>query len=827
MSTPIDRREFLALSSGAALATQFIRSASGQSQVAAATSAANDPSEVRATGAKRWDYVAHPVAVDGDVLAELSLSADFKIAARAFDGYGAQGARPAAVRAWQVDGRPNPAKPASCVIDYRTPVAVSAFVHYCYVPDGRDLRWLSPVPSAFQTVRISARSGEQEQWRVVTTLERLPAVCPQVLAVPATEPAQYWRLEVLELVPGAEMLASYEIETYTGGVPQLRLEPFRTLPLPAAFAERMRTHRPATGTVTATVTQTRLSQETLAVSLAHHGQAGTGDLQVLVDGAALALLPKGPGRWEAALLEGLIAVESQSTAMGLLFDLTYTAHADQPVKYRRATVQLSVPQGRVYYMPAYMWQTSPSDIMVPSVNVQTRLAAIGTRELTVSLIPGTDRGKLGFQKSAIHNELLLGTQPMPVLLTAVAGDWWDTYRMAVQEIYGFHAPAQTVPVSEIQYGISRYMLEGDGIVWEPALGTVRSWPRADPESGKQGNSFCAFSFYGVPYSLPVYWARFVMSGEELARKRCRSIVQWLCHSGIRVKEGPARGAFFSQQTFNGPIDSDTRGNTFLTQGVTQAATSVLTSQATGSALWALMYYRAVSGEQEADIDQAIDEGIAWLLRSQLPDGGWPYGYDLSGRVAGGAASSGSIWNIWALWRLGTATGNQQYLEAAAHGTAWFAREFVTRHHYHGYWEDVGPGSREGYDAALAAVALGEMGQSQLAVEAAKDAAQWIFTRQIECRDDNNSMGLVAEQTGWPPAAYCNPMMALSCWTAWQLTKDPFWESFAMIPKAIGWWYQPDSGAMVWIYDATSPAPMVGHCRGTAIGMTGASRKRER
>ena len=89
--------------------------------------------------------------------------------------------------------------------------------------------------------------------------------------------------------------------------------------------------------------------------------------------------------------------------------------------------------------------------------------------------------------------------------------------------------------------------------------------------------------------------------------------------------------------------------------------------------------------------------------------------------------------------------------------------------------------------------------------------QWVFTRRIEPREATCSAGLVAEQMGWPPAAYCNPMMALAAHSAWQVSGDPSWKPFAMIPKATGWWYQPDSGAMVWIVDAGQMAPLLGPC----------------
>ena len=227
------------------------------------------------------------------------------------------------------------------------------------------------------------------------------------------------------------------------------------------------------------------------------------------------------------------------------------------------------------------------------------------------------------------------------------------------------------------------------------------------------------------------------------------------------------------------------------------------------AIWTLLFYRHVTGENDPEINRVIDEGAQWLLTTQTPEGGWPYGHTVDGKPSPGAPSGGSIWNIRALWRLGKETGNAKYLEAANRGKQWYLKTFVEPHHYHGYWEDVGPGSREGYDAALAALVFAEMGEKQATVDCARDAMQWVFTRQIECREATCSAGLVSEQTGWPPAAYCNPMMALAAYSAWQPSGDDSWRKFAMIPKATGWWYQPDTGAMVWIVDALADGAVGG------------------
>jgi hypothetical protein len=780
-----------------------------------------------AAQAVRWDYVKHPVRVSGnlppvedvDPSDPLLLVVAGRNVGGAFDGYGAQGSNPAAVRGWRNAALPTPQAPLIAEVDYGTPVAVSAFVHYFYVPGSRDLRFLSPAPSAFRQVRILARNDKGSEWRLTTTLKDLPADCPQVLPVGAAEPARYWRLEVLELVPGAEMLMSYEIETYTGGVPKIVPHRWDYPNLPAAFRARLGTHRPSIGPIRGALA-TAGNRPALRLWLEQGGRTAQGDLQLVIDKQAATLVSTGKDIWRADLPTGRIAIQSRLTPMGLLLDLTYVAKPEQPIKYQLATLRMSTPKTELYYIPAYAWSQQPVEVApVNAANVQTRMATLGTGGMMLCLVPGTDRGRLGVAGGAVQNELLLGPEATPVLVTAVAGDWWEAYRFAVREIYDFREQAQTVPVSEIQYGISRYMLSDE--VWEPTLGTVRSWPKHDPHTQLgayvsdfyfRKGGFDAFALFGTPYSIPAYWARYIMNGDALARERCRSIVRWLCRSGVRMQDGPARGAFFSLQRFeNGEAQMGKQGGWYLAPGI-------LASHSTGAGLWSLLYYRTVSGDQDPEINRAIDEAAAWLLMTQTPEGGWPYAHDVEGKplakiTVGGHVedtrpSSGSIWNIWALWRLGKLTGERKYLEAAERGKQWYAREFIPGHHYHGYWEETGMGSREGYDAAIATVAFGEMGEKKLAIETAKDAIQWVFTRQIEPRDANNSAGLVAEQMGWAPASYCNPMLGLAGWTAWQASGDDFWQPFAMIPKAIGWWYQPDLGAMVWIPESLM-APIVG------------------
>lgn len=747
--------------------------------------------------AVKWDYIAHPVNV---VENKPGSNPDICIAApAAFDGYGAQGSRPAAVRCWLQQSLPTEDAPSSCTIDYGRPVAPSAYVNYCYVPDNRDMRFVSPAPAAFRRVRVSSRSNEQSDWATVAMLDDLPAACPQVLPLGEVSPARYWQIEVLEMVPGAQMVCTYELETYTGGVPTI---------VPGSEPE-WNPRAESIRKVAATKPEARVdslklvsSQDGSALSLVEDSNTYTGaEVRLVVGGESQRLVSDGGSGWKAAVTGGTLRLQVEKTACGNLTKLSYQANPDHLFKYIVAELRLSVPNSSMYYIPAYVWSRSPVETSLANAAVHTTLSALGSGKSMYCLMPGTDRHAIGLAKDTATAQLMIGPEPVPVLVSRIAGDWWDAYRFAVSDVHRFGEQQQSVPVSEIQHGISSYMLRDE--VWEPTLGTVRSWPEHDPHHMKFG--FDCFQFYGVPYSIPTYWARWRMSGDRVAFDRCRSIVRWMCRSGVRVQEGPARGAFHTLQRFppGQPPTKDARGST---QGW---GLTTLTSHSTGSALWSLLYYRKVTGDRDQEVDEVIGQAAEWLLKTQNPDGGWPYGHDLQGKEVAGASSLGNIWNIWALWRLGKETGDKRYTEAANRAINWFEREFVRQHHYHGYWEDVGPDCREGYEAAIAAVAFGEIGRKDLVVETAKDAVQWVFTRQIENREPTNSAGLVAEQTGWPPASYCNPMMGLAAHTAWTTTGDEFWRPFAMIPKAMGWWYQPESGAMVWIVDSIQLAPLAG------------------
>jgi hypothetical protein len=810
------RREFLS-KTAASVALPAVLDFNGEEPNAlSAISSSSGPELARATPAGvRWDYLEQPVNVSetppGPAAPEIYHP--FRGATYAFDGYGAQGSKPAAMRGWHPAALPTSQTPAILDIDYGTPIAVSAFVHYFYTPENADMQFMSPAPSAFRRVRVLARNNDDGDWKEIQILKDLAAECPQVLAINAGSPARHWRLEITELAPGAEMIMSYEIETYTGGAPRITPVPVTTPDFRHNFTRRVATHRSSLGTMEGWL-ELAGDGKGFGVTAKEGKFTARGELRLLVDHKPVSFLAAANQTWQAETAEGIFTLQSQSTALGLLVQLRYAAKPDQPVKYRRATLRMSVPKASLYYIPGQTFRTEPVEVTSPTVNVLTRIAVLGSQGMNLCLVPGVDRGNLGFTGGAAFNDLLLGPNPTPVLIAATQGDWWKAYQFAVRDVYGIQEQEQLVPVSEMQYGISRYLVSEPA--WSPAMNTVPGWPQGDATNiHYQGTDF--FNLYGPVFSIPALWSRYVMNGDELARERCRKVALWLSRSGVRMQQGPARGAFFCLQRFRNwePEKFDQLG---ATQG---PGLHKLTSQSTGAALWALLYYRKVTGEHDPEINKVIEEAADWLLKTQRPDGGWPFCHDLEGNpqdwawdLQGGprspalANSSGTIWNIWALWRLGKQTGDQRCGEAVERAKKWFAQEYVSKHYYYGYWEDD-CWLMEGYDAAVATLAFAEMGEKDLAAETARDAIQFVCTHQLETRDARNSVGMAAEQRLWPPMFYCVTMISLAAWTAWQFSHDEFFRPFAMNPKVIGWWYRRDIGAPVWIADSIVPAPLVG------------------
>lgn len=159
-----------------------------------------------------WDYLKHPVkARNPDVHGGW-----YDIAQAAFDGYGGSLRPDSVAHCWVQGGHPSGQNPFTCSMDFGEPVAVSKFVHYFYIPQVKDYR---PSPlllsSAFHSLRVY-RSRDGVDWELADSLQNLPSDWPQVLVLSEPTPARHYRIEVTGLVPGAEGIRTYEIESYTG-----------------------------------------------------------------------------------------------------------------------------------------------------------------------------------------------------------------------------------------------------------------------------------------------------------------------------------------------------------------------------------------------------------------------------------------------------------------------------------------------------------------------------------------------------------------------------------------------------------------------------------
>ena len=366
----------------------------------------------------------------------------------------------------------------------------------------------------------------------------------------------------------------------------------------------------------------------------------------------------------------------------------------------------------------------------------------------------------------------------------------------VSKIYKFTEPRQYKPLIESVIGEAKYLTTNEDI-WSRKMEVVTSFPKQD----------YVYAFYGLVYTIPALYAWHQMTGDARALERARKCVKWLLdYPGVRIKEGPTAGAFFSQYV-SPDVENLQLGSISDPQeikgGCDQASNRWLEPHASGAVAWALLHYYAADGKRDGAVLAAAKETLDWLLQIQNPSGGWFYAYKPDGTKVTEEEGAGNIWNIWALFRYGTLTGDRKYLDAAEKAKTWFAAKFLAQHICRGYWED-GSGEKgrvslswEAYEFGIAANAFADMGDKKLAVEAARNAVTWIWTRVVDCREYANSYGHAHEQWGWPPATYVAPMFGLAAQTAYRFTGDDFFREFAGAAKTIGWWIVREQDDKVW------------------------------
>ncbi len=145
------------------------------------------------------------------------------------------------------------------------------------------------------------------------------------------------------------------------------------------------------------------------------------------------------------------------------------------------------------------------------------------------------------------------------------------------------------------------------------------------------------------------------------------------------------------------------------------------------------------------------------------------------------------------------TGEAKYKDAAVRSADSFKKTFMSVHRYMGYWEDVSGGagkvtrSWEGYEPAIACLVFTDMGDPRAAIECAKDAATWTWTRVTSTRQYETCYGETTEQSFCGPSQAQSPMSGVGLEQVFQDTGDPIWSDFAGTMKSINFCGDPDQG----------------------------------
>jgi len=524
-------------------------------------------------------------------------------------------------------------------------------------------------------------------------------------------------------------------------------------------------------------------------------------LRLFASGKPCSLHAVSPCRLAAIVLGGVFTVDIEQPTGTRSLKLFCSVLPEDPnpaiPSWLDIELRIAVQNPKVMFRPHIDWYTAERGPNVPQpVNAHysaTRMLCIQTDGATLSAVPDTDNLTWGFtpdnqmtcsfqipltqldpHRLGIWRPISESPTHFSMLLIARAGDWWDAYRHVVQEVFHFEQPRQwAMPVTQMQMLNIRYLLRHE--VWSEKWQTIRSFPDID----------LFFNFYGTTYTLPALYSWYLATDDREARLKAGKVLDWLL--SVQEKEGPNAGAWFSQYHAEGDrlVGRDQAGNRWVMP------------HSTGSAAKTLLWYWEASGKREERVLRAAARACDWLLANQRPDGGWPYAFDLDGRPVTHLGDAGQIWCTWALWKMYRATGEDKYRVAANRSAQYFKNTFLAVHRYLGYWEDVSGGagkvtrSWEGYEPAIAVLVFSEMGDKDLAIEAAKDAALWSWTRVISTRQYETCYGQTTEQSFCGPSQAQSPMIGVALEQAYELTGDPLWSDFAGAIKAINFCADPD------------------------------------
>lgn len=572
-------------------------------------------------------------------------------------------------------------------------------------------------------------------------------------------------------------------------------------------------------------------------------------LSVLAGGKLCPLVPVGPAgkaqRLAAAVPGAVLLLEVAAAG----------ENADHPVLHAQVVpddpapltppfldleLRLAVDRAQVAFRPHIDWYATQQGPHFPYAanghHSATRMLCLQTPEATVSLVPDTDNMTWGFtpenQMSVALQIPLTDQQPLGegawrpldeaprefrLALPVRRGDWWDAYRHVVTRLFHFHQARQwALPLTQMQMLNTRYLLRPE--IWSETWQTVRSHPGID----------FFYNWYGTTYTLPALYSWYLATDDQAARARAENVLDWLL--SVQEKEGPLAGGWFSQYCVEGTPPK--------LVGRDQAWNRWLMPHAVGGAARTLLWYWLASGRTDGRVLQAARRGCDWLVANQRPDGGWAYAVDLAGKPVSDLSGAGQIWCTWALWTLGECTGEERYRTAARRSRDYFQHTFMDAHRYEGYWEDVSGASGkvnrswEGYEPAIAVLVFADMGDQALALQAARDAATWSWTRVISTRQYETCYGETTEQSLCGPSQAQSPMIAVGLHRAYELTGDPFWSAFAGAIKAMnfcadpdqaygmvatGGWDDPTTGVVGPPYDNVRPTVSPNNSRGDEYG----------
>ncbi|MDO8587302.1 MAG: LamG-like jellyroll fold domain-containing protein [Armatimonadota bacterium] len=529
------------------------------------------------------------------------------------------------------------------------------------------------------------------------------------------------------------------------------------------------------------------------------GNPLTGKLALIAAGKSVDLTPVSADKVVAAVPGGVLAIRIVS--IGGDQALKCAVVPDDPESIRPPwldlELRLAVDKPKIMFRPHIDWYEAAKGPNAPYLtnghNSATRMLCVETTDgATLSMVPNTDNMTWGFNKD---NEMVVQLQmplaPNPpgrwrpiweapmdftLRLPVRKGDWWDAYRHAVKDVFKFEQARQwAMPITQMQMLSARYTLRSE--VWSEKWQTVRSHPWFD----------FFYNFYGTTYTLPTLYSWYLVTDDMVAREKAAKVLDWLL--SVQVKEGPTAGAWFSQY--------GVEGDPPRLVGRDQANNRWVMPHSTATAAKTLLWYWEASGKKDARAFAAAKQGVDWLVNTQRADGGWPYAFDLEGKPVTDLADAGQIWNTWGLWKMWEYTNDARYRDAAIRSKDFFKKTFMDVHRYMGYWEDVSGASGkvhrswEGYEPAIAALVFADMGDKQLAVEAAKDAATWTWTRVISTRQYETGYGETTEQSLCGPSQAQSPMVGIGAERVLELTGDPIWSDFAGAMKSVNFACDPD------------------------------------